>query len=215
MSCGFTNDTVVHHGRFAGAFAYHDWNCAAIFGSVLPALPRTAIRRRKGPAREPVGLQDVRVARRPAVVVAREMPLPEPRRRIPVLPQHRAPGRELRGQRAPARDQTPRLVAVQARQERTPRRRAVVRRREVIAERHAAACGSGRRSASGSRRPRRSAGPAARASDRPGPRGCSAPPQGPAEPSRRPRRRPPLSPQSCHRRRWRRRPSPRRGAYGE
>ena len=26
MSCGLTNDTVVHHGRFAGAFAYQDWN---------------------------------------------------------------------------------------------------------------------------------------------------------------------------------------------
>src|SRR5579863_1476248 len=39
MSCGVTNDTVVHHGRVAPAFAYHDSNCAAINGSAAQPCP--------------------------------------------------------------------------------------------------------------------------------------------------------------------------------
>src|ERR1017187_1076752 len=39
MSCGFTNDTVVHHGRFFGAFAYHALNWAAIIGSTRQPCP--------------------------------------------------------------------------------------------------------------------------------------------------------------------------------
>src|ERR1039458_9254580 len=39
MSCGFTNDTVVHHGRVVGAFAYHALNWAAIIGSTRQPCP--------------------------------------------------------------------------------------------------------------------------------------------------------------------------------
>src|SRR5579862_564327 len=39
MSCGLTNETVVHHGRSRGAFAYHLANCPAIAGSTRQPCP--------------------------------------------------------------------------------------------------------------------------------------------------------------------------------
>src|SRR5579862_8980916 len=39
MSWGLTNDTVAHHGRFAGAFAYQAANCPAICGSMRQPCP--------------------------------------------------------------------------------------------------------------------------------------------------------------------------------
>src|ERR1039457_3933552 len=39
MSCGFTSDTVVHHGRLEGILASHRPNCAAISGSARQPSP--------------------------------------------------------------------------------------------------------------------------------------------------------------------------------
>ena len=39
MSCGLTNETVVHHGRFVGALAYQERNCATISGSTRQPSP--------------------------------------------------------------------------------------------------------------------------------------------------------------------------------
>ncbi len=72
------------------------------------------------------------------------MPLPKPRRRIALLAQHRAPRRKERRQRAPARDQTARLVAVETREEGAACRSAVVRGRVMARERHAAVAQAGK-----------------------------------------------------------------------
>ena len=123
MSCGFTNETVVHHGSAPPSSALnHSRSAAAIFGSLRQPCPGAAVGRRVHAAGEAVALERCFAERRrPVVVVVGQVPLAEPARVVAVLAQHRAPGREARIERAAARDHAARLVRVEPGQHRRAR----------------------------------------------------------------------------------------------
>ncbi len=135
MSCGLTNETVVHHGSLPPSWANQSSNWRAMRGVDPEALAGAAVGRGVGAAREVVVLeQRPALCRRPLAVVVGEVPLAVPPGVVAVIAQHRPPGRKARIERAAARDHAAGLVGVEAGQHRRARGRAVVRGRVVAAE---------------------------------------------------------------------------------
>ena len=139
MSCGFTNETVVHHGSAPPSSANQSANRPAMWGSTRQPCPGAPsgegrCRRRSRSGRAPASP----VERGPVVVAVGEVPLAVPAGAVAVLAQHRAPRGKAGIERAAAGDHAAGLMRVQAGQQRRARRTCSHWRRCSGAERHGA-----------------------------------------------------------------------------